>query len=297
MSLGLRFARLPRPVALRLLPALRYLNLMRALELRLMAPWVQQVAPRHAGPWRALDVGCGHGLYSLDLARRGAGLVGCDLRRPALADARGTARGLGLEGRSLFVLADGAALPLPGEQFDLVVCNCVLEHIADDGAALAAMARALRPGGLLFLSVDNADHGLVLGFLERLPARLKRWLLRPQVAAAPTVSDGLDARLDDLYFVLRRYRRDNLAQTLSGLGLTVLDSRPYLTGVGAAQYEAFHALRGLGAERGLGRLLYMLTSLLLYPLAAWSDDRAWSDGQGNARGHGLAFVARKDGDA
>lgn len=286
MSLGLRFARLPRPVALRLLPALRYLNLMRALELRLMAPWVRQVAG-----WRALDVGCGHGLYSLDLARRGAGLVGCDLRLPALGDARGTACGLGLDGRSLFLLADGAALPTSGRQFDLVVCNCVLEHIADDGAALAAMAGALRAGGLLFLSVDNADHGLALGFLERLPAGLKRRLLRPQVAAAPTVSAGLDARLDDLYGVLRRYRRDDLVQALSGLGLTVLDNRPYLTGAGAAHYEAFHALRGLGAEQGFGRLLYMFTSLLLYPLAACSDNRR------DARGHGLAVVARKEGKA
>jgi hypothetical protein len=40
-------------------------------------------------------------------------------------------------------------------------------------------------------------------------------------------------------------------------------------------------------EGGLGRFLYMLSSLMLYPLAAWSDDRP------DVRGHGLAFVARK----
>jgi len=285
MSLGVLFARLPRSLAWRLLPALRYLNLMRALELRLMAPWVH-----HVDGWRVLDVGCGHGLYSLDLARRGAGLLGCDLGRSALANAHATAQGLGLDGRSLFLVADGAALPLPDERFDLVVCNCVLEHVTDDGAALAGMARSLRPGGVLFLTVDSAEHGLALGFLERLPAIVKRWLLRPEIAAAPTVSAGLDARLNKLYAVLRRYHHDELAERLAGLGLAVLQSYPYLTGVGAAQYEAFHALRGLGAERGLGRVLYMLSSLLLYPLAAWSDSRR------DARGHGLALVARKEGE-
>jgi SAM-dependent methyltransferase len=279
MSLGVRFARLPRPLTNRLLPALRHFNLMRALELRLMEPWVQHVAG-----WRVLDVGCGHGLYSLDLARRDAILIGCDLQRLALADARRTARGLGLSGRALFLAADGAALPFPRQHFDLIVCNCVLEHIVDDNAALAAMARALRPGGLLYLSVDNADHGLTLGFLER-----ARWLLRPEVAAAPTIAEGLDERLDHLYAVLRRYRRDDLALTLSTLDLTVLDSRPYLTGAGAAHYEAFHVLRSLDPNRGLGRLLYMLSSLILYPLAAWSDNRD------KAQGHGLAIVARKNG--
>ncbi len=285
MSLGTRFARLPRPLACRLLPALRYLNLMRALELRLLAPWVRNVAGR-----RVLDVGCGHGLYSLDLARRGAALVGCDLDGPALTDARQAVQRLGLDGRALFLVADGAALPLPNGQFDLAVCNCVLEHIADDGAALAAMARLLRPGGVLYLSVDSAEHGLALGFLERLPPGLKRRLLWPQVLAAPSLSAGLDTRLDDLYAVRRRYRHDDLAAVLTDLGFTVLDSRPYLTGVGAAQFEAFNALRGLDPARGLGRLLYMLSSLLLYPLAAWSDDRK------RAQGRGLAIVARKEGD-
>jgi len=282
MSLGTGFVRLPRPVAGRLLPALRYLNLMRALEWRLLERWVQLGAG-----WRVLDVGCGHGLYSLDLVRRGAVLWGCDLQGPALMAARRTADGLGLGDLALFAQADGQALPLAASEFDLVVCNCVLEHIADDGAALAGMARALQPGGLLYLSVDNARHGLALGFLERLPAWARRWLLRPEAAGAATVSQGLDARLDALYAVRRRYYRSDLEATLSRLGLTVLQGQPYLSGVGAAQYEAFHALRGLGADRGLGRLLYMLSSLFLYPLAAWSDDRP------GVRGHGLALLARK----
>lgn len=282
MSLGVRFAQLPGPVARRLLPWLRYLNLMRALELRLLAPWVRAV-----DSWRVLDVGCGHGLYSLPLAARGASLWGCDLGLDSLGDAERTARGLALGERTLFLAADGSELPVVAGEFDLVICNCVLEHIADDQAALAAMARSLRRGGLLFLSVDNADHGLALGVLERLPARLKAGLLRRQVVTAATVEAGLDARLDDLYAVLRRYRQPDLAARLRALGLDVLDSRPYLSGVGAIQYELFHALRGLSLERGLGRILYMLSSVLLYPLAAWSDDRR------DAQGHGLAFVARK----
>ena len=282
MGLGRFLAQLPQPISRLLLPALRYLNLMRALELRLMARFVQRVEG-----WRILDVGCGHGLYSLDLARRGAILVGCDLQREALTEAQHVAQKLELGIRTCFLLADGAVLPFADGQFDMVVCNCVLEHIADDGAALAAIARSLRPGGILYLSVDNADHGLALGFLEHLPLGLQSRLLRPQVLAAPCLLAGLDERLDVLYAVRRRYHSDDLVDRLSGLGLTVLDSQSYLTGVGAAQFEAFHALRGLDPAKGLGRVLYMVSSLLLYPLAAWSDDRKPKPGRG------LAIVARQ----
>lgn len=286
MSTSLWFIRLPRQIARRLYPVVRYTSLMRALEQRLMMPWVRDVEG-----WRVLDVGCGHGFYSLDPARRGAALVGCDLDRASLVSAHQLAQGLGLEGQTLFLAADGSDLPVPESAFDLVVCNCVLEHIADDGAALAAMARSLRPGGILYLTVDNAEHGLVLGFLDRLPAGVKARLLWPEIAAASSVSSGLDARLDDLYAVLRRYHHADLARTLAELGLTVLDSRTYLSGMGGAQYECFHALRSLDPSRRFGRMLYMLSSLFLYPVAALMDDRK------DARGHGLAVVARKEGES
>jgi SAM-dependent methyltransferase len=284
MSLGVRFAQWPRPVAWRLLPALRYLNLMRALERRMLTPWIQQV-----DDWRVLDVGCGHGgIYSLSLAQQGATLVGCDLQHSVMADVHTTAQGLGLGDDAFFLVADGAALPLPLGDFDLVICNCVLEHIIDDMAALEAMARVLRPGGLLYLTVDNADHGLALGLLERLPAPIKSRFLQPKIGAASSVVAGLDEHLDELYSVRRRYHQPDLEAVISDLGLAILYSHPYLFGVGAAHYELFHALRRPDTAKGFGRMLFMTTSLLLYPLAVWSEKRA---GKG---GHGLAIVARKE---
>jgi ubiquinone/menaquinone biosynthesis C-methylase UbiE len=282
MSLGVWFAHLPGSLARRLYPILRYTNLMRAIELRHLAPWVRRVAG-----WQVLDVGCGYGFYSLDFARRGANLIGCDLALEALDASRQTSQGLELEGQTTYMEADGSLLPLANETFDLVFCNCVLEHVRDDRQALTEMYRVLRQGGLLYLTVDSAEHNLTLGFLERLPPGLKKHLLRPEVASAPTVAQGLDEYLAGIYDVRRRYRRAGLEATLQGLGFKVLDRRAYISLLGAAHYEVFRLTRGVDPRRGLSRLAHMLTSLILYPFVVLIDSFQ------RERGYGLMFTARK----
>lgn len=282
MSLGVWFSRLPRPVSRLIYPLLRYTNLMRAVEMSHLAPWVDDVAG-----WRVLDVGCGHSFYSLELALHDARLDGCDLSASDLQAAYQTAQGLGVDGRAAYLLADGAILPLPSNLYDLVVCNCVLEHIVDDHSALLGMYRVLKPGGVLYLTVDNADHDLILSSLENLSPAMKARLLRAEVANAPSVAQGLDDSLAVTYDVQRRYHGDLLAEELQGLGFDVLDQHAYLTRLGALHFEVFHLFRGLGISRGIGRLVYMLSSLLIYPVVALADR---SEQQ---RGYGLVFAARK----
>jgi len=282
MSLGVWFAHLPRWLAWRIYPLLRYTNLMRAIEMRHLAPWV-----RHVAGWRVLDVGCGYGFYSLDFVRRGASLLGCDLSLPALDASQQTVRGLGLDDRALYLRADGSVLPMTSGAYDLIFCNCVLEHVGDDHQALGEMYRTLRSGGLLYLTVDSAEHNLTLGFLEHLTPGLKKMLLRSEVAAAPTVRQGLDDYLAGIYDVRRRYRQADLEATLRKLGFEVLDSRAYISTLGAAHYEFFRLTRGVDPRRGLSRLAHMLSSLLIYPFVVVADSFQ------KKRGYGLMFVARK----
>jgi SAM-dependent methyltransferase len=273
MSLGVRFAHLPRWLARRIYPVLRYTNLMRAVEMRHLAPWVRRIEG-----WQVLDVGCGYGFYSLDFARRGGNLIGCDLSLPALEASHQTGQGLGLDGRTAYMVADGSMLPLASNAFDLTFCNCVLEHVADDHQALLEM----------YLTVDNAEHHLWLGFLERLAPGTKKRLLRSEVAGAATVRRGLDDYLAGIYDVRRRYRRGELEATLQGLGFEVLDRRAYVSLLGAAHYEVFRLTRGVDPRRGLSRLVHMITSLILYPLVVVVDSFQ------RKQGYGLMFTARKE---
>lgn len=102
---------------------------------------------------RVLDVGCGIGRWSRQLAGRGARVTGVDLSPTMITEARRRAGAQGLGADCRFLVADLAELDL-GERFDLVLGVTVLQHILDTpafDAALAVMAGHLAPGGRMIL--------------------------------------------------------------------------------------------------------------------------------------------------
>jgi ubiquinone/menaquinone biosynthesis C-methylase UbiE len=95
-----------------------------------------------------LDVGCGPGTITADLARHVAPgrVVGLDRSAEVLAAARRDAGGLGtLEYRE----GDAYALPVEDASFDAVHAHQVLQHLSDPVSALREMRRACRPGGVV----------------------------------------------------------------------------------------------------------------------------------------------------
>src|SRR5688500_6432296 len=105
--------------------------------------------PHLADGQRLLDVGCGPGTLTVDLARRvgpNGSVLGID-RSPAVvqeAAAHATAQGAG---NVTFRTGDFRNLDLPEGSFDVVHAHQVLQHLRDPAGALAAMGRLARPGG------------------------------------------------------------------------------------------------------------------------------------------------------
>lgn len=128
------------------------------------ADWTRWArAPGHDSYWRfhrdrflelvpspgrlTLDLGCGEGRLTRDLARLGHRVVGVDVSETLVAAAREAHPG------GEYVVADAAALPFPDASADLAVAFMSLMDVDDMGGAFAEAARVLEPGGRLAVAV------------------------------------------------------------------------------------------------------------------------------------------------
>lgn len=103
---------------------------------------------------RVLDVGCGGGILSEALARRGAQVLGIDLAQPLIEVARLHALESGLAVEYRVAAAEALAAECPGT-FDLVTCMELLEHVPDPKRMLASLGALVRPGGTVVVSTLN----------------------------------------------------------------------------------------------------------------------------------------------
>ncbi|MDT8307830.1 MAG: class I SAM-dependent methyltransferase [Anaerolineae bacterium] len=106
------------------------------------------LTPEVAGE-KALDAGCGTGVFTHVLAEAGADVTGIDIS-PAMLR-RAQARGLPV------AQAGAHALPFAAGSLDLIWSVTMLEFVADPAGAVAEMARVLRPGGRLVAGTINGS--------------------------------------------------------------------------------------------------------------------------------------------
>jgi ubiquinone/menaquinone biosynthesis C-methylase UbiE len=120
----------------------RYFELRRAAVFQALAPYLERAA-------RILDLGCGNGIYLVELCKLGKvhRPVGMDLSEAMLSKAReqvGEHAGL--------VRADAVAIPFKTNCWDIVLCSHVLLFVKELHRCVTDIARSLRPGGLLVVT-------------------------------------------------------------------------------------------------------------------------------------------------
>jgi SAM-dependent methyltransferase len=110
---------------------------------------------------RLLDLGCGFGRHAFEAAKRGARVVAFDYAATELKEVRNTFGAMASAGEVDSdicigtVQGDATGLPFADGAFDRIIAAEVLEHIHDDGAALAELSRVLRPGGAMAVTVPS----------------------------------------------------------------------------------------------------------------------------------------------
>ncbi|OBA84047.1 SAM-dependent methyltransferase [Mycobacterium sp. 1164966.3] len=175
-----------------------------ALSRRVLSAW------QHPVEWLsipsggvALDVGSGPGNVTASLARAAGpdGLaLGVDISEPMLTRAVRAEAGPQVG----FLRADAQRLPLRDSVFDAVVSIAMLQLIPDPAAALAEMARVLRPGGRLAVMVPTAGRA----------ARF--WRMLPNTGAHAFDDDEIADTLEDHEFVSVRVKTLGVFQWVRG---------------------------------------------------------------------------------
>lgn len=198
---------------------------------RVRTPFLEQAADWLAGSAdgqvrRVLDVGSGPGVASLVLARRfpGAGVVAVDAEPRLLTRAAELATGAGLADRVTTRRADLPDGLGPLGEADLIWAGQVVHHLGDQTAALAALGRSLRPGGLLAV----VEGGLA-----------PRFLPRDIGMGRPGLQARLEAAMEDLFTGMREGLPGSVPVTedwpalFAAAGLAPAGSRTFLVDVPA----------------------------------------------------------------
>ena len=117
--------------------------------------WIGQLSPLTGK--RVVDIGCGGGILTDAMARKGAEVLGIDLSTKSLRVAQLHA----LEAATpnvqyREVSAEALAAEQPGS-FDVVTCMEMLEHVPEPASIVRACAALVRPGGWVFFSTINRN--------------------------------------------------------------------------------------------------------------------------------------------
>jgi SAM-dependent methyltransferase len=208
---------------------------------------------------RLLDLGCGGGRHAYEAIRRGARVTALDASEGELKDVATLVTEMEKEdadaerplgGSGAVVCADALAIPFRDDSFDRVIAAEVLEHVSGDQDAMSELARVLRPGGSLAVTVPRFGPEAV------------NWALSD---AYHSVEGGH----------VRIYRRSSLLRRLSRVGLRLRASHH-----AHALHSPYWWLRcAVGVERDEHPLVRAYHRLLVWdivraPLLTRALDRA-----------------------
>ena len=116
--------------------------------------WINARAPL-AGR-NVIDIGCGGGILTESMAKKGAKVTGIDLSQKALSVADLHSLESGVQVRYQLIAAEDMAAQEAG-QYDVVTCMEMLEHVPDPAAIVKACATLVKPGGHVFFSTLNRN--------------------------------------------------------------------------------------------------------------------------------------------
>jgi len=159
-----------------------YLGFLRRHDEGYLRPYVDLVSAFADPGELILELGCGNGLSSMMLARKGYRVVGTDLSPFFLAE---SSRWIGPD--LSYIACDALELPFKDESFDLVCSNELIEHLPDVKMGLDEMMRVVKPGGRIVIVGPNLCSP-ILPLMDLIKKALGR---HDEIVWAGSIGEGL----------------------------------------------------------------------------------------------------------
>lgn len=118
--------------------------------------WIDEHAHGLAGK-KVLDVGCGGGILAESMARRGAHVLGIDMGEAPLNVARLHAQQENVDNIEYRQIPVEQLAEEQAEQYDVVTCMEMLEHVPNPASIIAACQKLVKPNGHVFFSTINRN--------------------------------------------------------------------------------------------------------------------------------------------
>jgi SAM-dependent methyltransferase len=171
------------------------------------------LAMADAAPGRVLDVGCGPGILTRDLLRKGHEVLSADLSMEMIREARRAVSAASCAAEPHFVVSDASKICISGDRMDMVLSIGLMCYVKDHRGVLSEIRRVLKPGGIAVIQINNIRWTALYRAFVPLYRRLKTLIGMKRY-------DGLDF---DFNFSSRKRFLDDIALS----GLKVLDIEHY----------------------------------------------------------------------
>lgn len=161
---------------------------------------------------RAIDLGCGSGIFTKALLDRNYITTGVDLSPEMIAASTAACKKEVDAGRAAFIVSSLDALPEHLDTFDLAISLSALEYVKDDTTVLQWLALHVAQGGIAIVSVPNKR-----GWLRR----IERWIVAVKKQSAGKMFAN---RGEYVQFQLHQYSPEELDRKMMSLGFEKVES-------------------------------------------------------------------------
>ena len=232
---------------------------------------------------KILDIGCGDGVWYLELLRRGYSITGIDVSGHDLSKLKERAKKFRVNPEVM--KQDAQKMRFKPESFDKVFSICTIEHIPDDNKVFNGIYKLLKNGGKCVVSIPLYRTSLYSRLIVKLPRPLKRLFFVDGVVNSGN-EDDLIAFHSKKYSHYHNYNEREIIRRLEKIGFKINKIDYNCRFFGSVIYSMYHSLRIFERKKGMdtgyrfkNEALFALIAPFFYALFLLDDLFFWKKGQ------------------